>query len=197
MLGQLWPSEWTDEQLRQSLPDGVTLAALRAGLAEEARKHHMREVEQGPGRDIMIKQLAGIRGAFDAVVGALEAADPRVRLLLGYGSPWASGAPQIEALRAERDNAERMGRLLETGAKIMIDRGTKIPGKTELSTYLCRGLRNLYVDLTGKTEIGNDKGGPLHRHARLWAALIDPEFPFPEPAAFRLAVRRGTKRVDT
>jgi hypothetical protein len=186
--------EWTPEQLCGALaepirPDEASLTAFQQGLAEIAHRHHLRKAEQGTGRRVMVEQLARIRDAFDAVVRALEAADPRVRLLLGYGSPWASAAPRIEALRSERDNASGMLRLVEFGGEVKVENRTRIPDDTKPSTYLCRELRGLYVALTGNAAIGN--GGPLYKFARRCAAMIDPELAFPGPDALRKAVGRG------
>jgi hypothetical protein len=186
----MWMQEWTDEQLRHCPGSGVAPEALRAGLLEEAHRHRMRKVEQGEGRVIMDKQLAGIRDALTNLIQKVEAADPRVRLLLGHTGPLL----KLQILQSERDFTENMRRLLEFGAEIMVEHGTRIPDDTKLATYLCRGLSDLYTTLTGKTGVGRDSGGPRSKFVQWGFALIDPELPCP---GIRSAVRRGPKRVVT
>jgi hypothetical protein len=191
--------EFTGEQQRWVLPEVIPVEAdmtVFQGLCMTfVHRHDTRKAEDTRGREAMIEQLANIRDAFDAAIGALEAADPLVKLYLGYGNPWASGsAPvtQIEALRSEREKAENVRRALEAGAQDMIIRKTRRSGRTELSTYFCREAWDLYVYLAGNTRIGNEKGkgGPFCRFVQRLGKVFDPELQL-TPGSIRKAVQRA------
>lgn len=192
--------EFTQEQQRLVLPKVIRpeadMTVFRGLCMAFAHRHNMRKIENTQGREAMIEQLERIRAAFDEVVRALESADPLVRWLLGYGSPWLSGLPKIEPLRSARDNAENACRALEVGAQEMSDRKTKRSGRrTELSTYFCRDARDLYVYLTGNTKIGKEDG-PFCQFVQKLGEVFDPELPLTQNS-IRAAARRAPNGVDT
>jgi hypothetical protein len=55
-------------------------------------------------------------------------------------------------------------------------------------TTLFMHLRDVYVELSGKTGISED--GPLHRFAKACAKLIDESIVLPQPQSLRKALKR-------
>jgi len=63
-------------------------------------------------------------------------------------------------------------------------------------TTLFVKLYDLYVDLTGSTKIGSDKGGPLYRFVLTCAQLVDDQIRDPGSNAFRSRLIKALKRRD-
>jgi hypothetical protein len=168
---------------------------MTRSLPAIAHRHRVRQAQQPAVKEAAMKQLRKVRDGLDVALRALDAVAPNLQDLLdaiakpaprsAWGRHSATVHEQIETMRGLRGDVES-ARLAFASCGLI---STK-----EIQTYLYSDVSALYYELTGRAEIGGDKGGPLYRFVKQCIALIDPDA-IPEPSAFRKALQR--QRTET